>query len=123
MLCFSSFCVSSESLFSSSDPDDILWDPNESATTQPTTIDDFVSELDLTNFDASAVDPIFFANDDSNENLFASTPSQNRCDAAAEASNLNLEARDVKSSCQTNSQESSSPPPIHKKIQLFSLII
>ena len=122
MLLLSSFFASSENLFSSNDPDDILWDPDESTTT-----DDFTSGFDMVNFDDPVVDPISFTNEDEdNENLFTSVPSQNRCDdaAAAEASDLTLETRDSKSSCQTNPQESSSSsssPPIlsPESIQLF----
>lgn len=118
MLLLSSFFASSENLFSSSDPNDILWDPDES-----TTIGDFASGPDMVNFDDSVVDPISFANEDEDgKNLFASAPSQNRCDAAAaEASDLTLETRDSKSSCHTNPQGSSSSPPILSldSIQLF----
>lgn len=99
--------TSSDDLFSLSNSDDILWDPYStlelegSTATQPT-VDDLDSDLELTNFDDS-FDRIFFEEDDSS--LFANTAFDNIC-AAAEESDITLEARDGKSSCQTETKES-----------------
>ena len=111
--------VSSDDLFSFSNSDDLLWDPNstlefEVSTAAQPSVDDLDSDLELTNFD-DFVDRTFFEDDGSD--LFANTASHSLC-AAAEAGDITLEARDGKSSCQTVQKESS-PILSPESVQLF----
>ena len=118
-----SLSAASENLFLNN-PDDLLWDPNSA-------IDNIDSGLDMMKFDDDAssspiVDPISFLQDDDDQTLFANTPSQSPCDAAAaagEATDFTLVARDNEhKSCQIIPKGSSSPPPVilsPETIQLF----
>ena len=109
--------ASSDNLFSLSNSNDLLWDPGssiepEGSTTQPT-IDDFASDLEWMNFDDS-VDRDSF--EDDHTILFENIASQSLC-AAAEASDVSLEARDGKS-CQTETT-GSLPILSPESVQLF----
>ena len=99
--------TSSENLLLNN-PDELLWDPNSA-------VDNIDSGIDMMSFDDidSVVDPISFLQDDDDQTLFASTPSQRHCDAAdGDAIDFTLAARDDElQSCQTNPKGSSSSPP------------
>lgn len=116
--------VSSDDLFENNL--DVLMDLNsilalEGSTATQSTLDDFDPGLDMINFDDPFVGSISFATHEDDEDIFASGSSQNPCDAAAEASDLSLEARDGKKACPENPQGSSSSSPILSpdSIQLF----
>lgn len=114
--------ASSDNLFSLDSSEDSLYDlisilkPDGSTTAQQLTIDDLNSGLELMDFDDS-VD--LFSFEDDAPFLLANNVPQSHCNAAADASDFTLEARDGGQSCTTQQNRRSSPILSPETLQLF----